>query len=240
MITGPRLDDPEMAVRYLSDKLSSPERETFEVHYLAHPRVVEEMELDAKLKAGLICIRDSNELDRLSALPRRFWAMMPVAIAACALAAVIVISAFRYAAPGAALASSAAALHRPLSSQLATGATYTLMQTRTGSYDAVIPLSKDPQAIKLQMVLDIEPPIPPLEITLAAIAADASRTDLLVLHQLRADENGVVTLYLNSSALAPGIYELSASRETMPAAAPENKFVLQLVPSTGSPPLPSP
>jgi hypothetical protein len=234
MITRPHLDNPEMAVRYLSDKLSGPQREAFEAHYLAHPKVVEEMELDAKLKAGLICIRDSNELDRSSIVPKRSWAMMPLAIAASVLVAVTAVSSFRYAAPEAVLASSTAALRRPLGSQLTVGATYKLLQTRTGMYDAVIPLSKGPQVIRLQMVLDLEPPVPSLGITMAAIAEDASRTELAVLHPLQTDENGIVTLYLNSAAVGPGTYELSVSREATPAEVPEATFTLQIVPSEGS------
>jgi hypothetical protein len=225
----PNLDDPEMAVRYLADKLAGPEREVFEEHFLANPKVVEEMELDAKLKAGLICIRDAGELERLNPAPRRFWTSLPLAIAASILfVAALSVVTFRYVAPETALAASAAALRRPFGSQPVVGATFKLMSTRTGQYDAVIPLPQSAQALKLQVVLDIEPPVPVLAATLSAIAADSSRTNVMALHQLRADENGILTLYLNSAAVQPGIYELVVSRDADPAAQPEGTFTLNV------------
>lgn len=230
MSVRPNLDGPEIAVRYLGDKLAEPEREAFEEHFLARPKVVEEMELDAKLKAGLICIRDAGELERLNPGARRFWASMPLAIAASILfMAAISFVAFRYAAPQTVLATSTAALRRPLGSQPVVGATFKLMSTRTGLYDAVIALPESPQALRLQMVLDIDPPIPTLAVTLSAIAADASRTNLMALRQLRADDNGIVTLYLNSAAVQPGIYELAVSRDAEPAAQPEATFTLSVI-----------
>jgi hypothetical protein len=240
MITRPHLDDTETAVRYLADKLSSPEREAFEDRYLGHPEIVEAMELDAKLKAGLICIRDSNELDRLVSVPKRFLATMPIAIAASILLVVAGFLAFRASMPQTMLASSTAALHRPLRSQLASGATYNLVQTRTGSFDAVISLPKGPQAIRLQLVLDIEPPVPTLGVALAAIADDASRTNLAVLHQVRVDDNGIATLYLNSAAVRPGTYELSVFKESASAEAPESTFILNVIPREGAPTARSP
>jgi hypothetical protein len=240
MITRPHLDDPEMAIRYLSDQLPSSEREAFEEHYLAHPKAVAEMELDAKLKAGLICIRDSGELDHL-AVSKRLWFVTPIAIAASVLVAIITLLVSRYVVPEAILASSTAALRRPLGSQLAVAATYQLVPTRTGLYDAVIPLPKSPRAIRLQMVLDIEPPIPPLEVTLVAIAADnASRTELAALHQLHADQNGIITLYLNSTAVRPGTYELSVSGEAKLTETPDSTFILKVTSSEGSLPARSP
>jgi hypothetical protein len=237
MITRPHLEDPETAVRYLADKLSNAEREAFEEYYLAHPKVVEEMELDAKFKAGLICIRDANELDRLATVSKRPWGMAPLAIAASLLVAVITTLVFRYVVPEVVLASSIAALRHPLGSQPAVAATYTLVPTRAGLYHAEIPLPNSPQAIRLQVVLDIEPPIPPLEVTLTAVADNASRTDLVVLRQLRADENGIITLYLNSAAVRPGTYELSVSREPKSTGIAESTFDLKVTPSEGvSPP----
>src|ERR1044071_3258732 len=97
MSVRPNLDDPEIAVRYLADKLAGPEREAFEEHFLARRQVVEEMELDAKLKAGLICIRDDGELARLNPATRPFWASMPLAIAASILfVAAVGLLTFRY------------------------------------------------------------------------------------------------------------------------------------------------
>src|SRR5262245_9174787 len=80
--TRAHLDDRQIAVHYLADKLSTPDIEAFEEHYLEHPDVVEELELDAKLKAGLMCIRDSGELDRLTTVRKGSWAVTPIAIAA--------------------------------------------------------------------------------------------------------------------------------------------------------------
>lgn len=227
MSTRPLLDDPQRAVQYLADTLASPEREAFEEHYLAHPKVVEEMELDAKLKAGLIAIRDANELERLNAAPRRSW-IMPIAIAASTLLAVGMV-AFRYATPEAVLAASPESLRRPFGSQLVVaGAGYTLGQTRSGLYDAEIALPEGRQAIELRMVLDMDPPIPPLAVTLVAVADDGSRKELLTLHEQRADERGIITLYLNSAAVRPGIYQLAASREATPTKVAESTFLFEI------------
>ena len=240
MSTQPRLDDPETVVRYLSDKLSGAEREVFEERYLADPTVVKEMELDAKLKAGLISIRDSNELDRLTAVLKRSWAALPLAIAASLLVTAIAFLIFRHAAPGTVLAESIAALRGPLGSQLAVVTSHTLAPTRAGIDHEVIPLPKSPQAIRLLMFLDMDPPMRPVDVRLIAVADDASRRELTVLHQLRADERGIITLYLSSAAIGPGIYELAVARNGPLTETPESTFVLRVTPSEDPPSSQSP
>lgn len=46
------IEDHHIVARYLADRLSDAERQSFEAYYLANPDVVQDMQAVARLKVG--------------------------------------------------------------------------------------------------------------------------------------------------------------------------------------------
>ena len=208
MIDRRYIDDNDVIARYLADRLSDEEREGFEAYYLEHPEMLQELNRTAQFKSGLVDLQKSGELNRL--IENRSWWQRVGGLAVAASVVLTIVGAgiwFNWQnRPTPILAASTAALVDSSQPVLPIAGRYTLETTRTSSYDATIQLPINPAAIELK----IRPEIPAerYRLRLARITQADARTSLAELDNLRPTADGLVTTYLNTRDISPGVYEL--------------------------------
>jgi hypothetical protein len=202
------IDDHHVIARYLADRLSDAEREEFEAFYLEHPDVVKEMETVARFKAGLIELQRAGELDALIAgRPRsRNFRYLVAAAAIAAVAIGVSFFATRDSRLPSLLAGSPSLLVRRSEPPPAIGAIQRVFRTRTTGADAEIQLPAVRQALALEVLPESEGK------SFGASLATARRV-LATTSGLTANTDGLVAMYLDSSRLEPGSYELTLTNE---------------------------
>ncbi|HUI58798.1 MAG TPA: hypothetical protein VLX90_01165 [Steroidobacteraceae bacterium] len=219
MTPVPGTDDPTLASRYLAGQLSTAECEDYEARFLRDPEIVAELEATARFKVGLQRLRQTGELGAL--VRQRVWAAPPVALALAATiaAAVIGISVW-YPRPSHAprliITSSVSALHDPSGKGLAILVTQSMFRTRAAAYDAVIALPPQRGAVELRVQPTDLAPSARYRATLARLRADDSLEPGATLAPLSpGTADGFISVYADSSQLAPGRYRLVLSREDL-------------------------
>lgn len=203
------IDDHHVIARYLADRLTDTEREEFEAYYLDHPDVVKEMETVARFKAGLIDLQRSGELDKLMADRPRMGGQRYL-VAAAAIAAVAIGVAFfatRDPQLPSLLAGSPSLLAMGNERPPAIGAVQRVFRTRSTGADAEIQLPAERQAIALEV-------LPESEGKRFGAALATARRVLATTGGLTTNADGLVPMYLDSSRLEPGSYELTLTDET--------------------------
>lgn len=230
------IDDHHIVARYLADQLPDQEREAFEAYYLEHPEMVREMEAAARLKVGLAQLEQSGELTAL--LQPKPWFRQERYQALAASVAVAALAVFLFVSRGPAsqplLVASATALTDRLGDPLATAATYTVLRTRSMSYDAEIELPASAQTIGLRVLPEVEPHAARYRVTLSSVADDDTLREIATVGGLEPDAaDGFVPVYLNSARLAPGRYQLMLSgEEAASTGTPKSAFLIRVVDDT--------
>jgi hypothetical protein len=217
MPTAPSIqDDPALANRYLAGQLSPTELQAYEQHLLEDPDAVRELEATARMKVGLANIRDAGQLDSLLREAPPHLRRTVIAFAAAAALAVIAVGLWRGidTPADAMLVAKAGELIDRSGRPLATGSTYALLRTRGSTrpllgtssfaYDAVIELPAEPRAIELRV--RPETPAPAYSVALSQIHSDASVVQIGNVSELKAEADGFVRLYVDSSRLESGPY----------------------------------
>lgn len=221
--------DPTLANRYLADQLTEDERLAFEERMVADPAVLREVELTARFKAGLASLRDSGELAKLLE-PQR--SSMPYLAAAAAVAVLTIGVGMWQGMKGDAPwgAASLQALIEQSQATLPLGERYTLLRLRSAErVDVVIELPATRQAIELRVLPDTGDAASRYRVTLSPLAAAGSgggRT--ITLQDLRPDDGGYVTLFVDSAGLAPGQYRLAAEEEPAGNVANATTFLIDV------------
>jgi hypothetical protein len=209
--------DPVVVNRYLADRLTDAERLDFESRLVASPAVVEALESAARMKAGLMRLRDAGQLERIVFSPSS-WTPRVLAIAASVTALAIGIAVWRgdgarLAAP--ALAPSVAMLLDDSGRQLDIVGRHAVLRTRAEGYDAIIDRPRAPGALEIRVLPDASASSDALgaryRVELARI--DDGPAAPIVVGGLKAQEDGFVTLFASSSQLAAGKYRLTIARE---------------------------
>jgi len=208
------IDDHHVIARYLADQLPESEREAFEEYYIEHPEVVREMETIARFKAGLIDLQEKGQLAPL--LQHRSKVRPTYVFATAATLAAIAVGAFwislrqpiaqQFAAP------SLSALVRdgvPLTSI----GTHQLLRTRGTRADAIIELPRTPGAISLEILPEYDDPQKRYSVSIWRVGNEGVQK-LTQLQGLSADDRGLVVLFLDSSALQVGRYEIHLSTQS--------------------------
>jgi hypothetical protein len=205
------VSDRHVLARYLSDQLSEEELRAFEEYLLAHPEVVHELESTAQLKAGLHKLNETGELTTLLK-PKvlsgntRYMALA-ASVAICALGLFFVFRNSSHELPT--LAASMGVLVDRSGARLPIGRAYAILRTRGNSYDAQIELPANSRALELRALPDIAVHPPRYRATLARIADDDSLSEVGSVGGLTPDQDGFVSLYVDSSKLTRGRYRLS-------------------------------
>ena len=219
------IEEHHVVTRYLAGQLSEAEREAFETYYVEHPQMLRELEVAAKLKLGLALMEDAGELD---AAPRASW-LPRLAAAAVLITAIAVTAWFMYSRPVPLLAASLSQLGDSTAAPLPAD-THTIERTRSRRFDARFELPPTPRLMALR-VLPERPSATTYAVQLNLTAAGVPSREIAELRSLRADTEGLVTIYVDSKRLPPGSYEIVLSADSDPAA-PASSFLIQVNPAS--------
>jgi hypothetical protein len=198
-------DSSDLLARYLAGQLTPAELDAFERTLPDDAKLREELEQLLKLKEGLARLRDRGELDAIVQAPARNRWLPLAAAAAAAIVLVALVWSYLPGAPPNVLASSLGQLVVPGQPAPTVATPYVLAHTR-GS-PAVTQLERA-GVVELQLV----PSTLSSEVSYSARLGPAAggrivgRTDAI---HMRPD--GYLTLYLDTSHLTPGDYELQLS-----------------------------
>ena len=200
-------DDPGLASRYLAGQLSPAELQAYEQHLLENPDAVRELEATARVKVGLASLRESGQLEKLLRVQPALRSRWP-ALAAAAAVIVLAIGLWRgiETPRDTMLVATASELMDRAGRPLTAGSTYALLRTRSSAYDAVIELPPEPRAIELRVRPEVAAPVH--SVALSRIQADGSVTQIGNVSELKAEADGFVPLYVDSSRLEAGPYLL--------------------------------
>lgn len=214
------IEEHHVLTRYLAGQLSESEREAFETYYVEHPQMLQELEVAAKFKLGMALLDDAGELaepPRVSGLPR-------LAAAAVLLGLIAAATWFTASRPDPLLAASPSQLTGVDAAPLPAD-TYTIERTRSRGFDARVELPAPLRPLALR-VLPEQPSTTTYQLQLRVNSTGAPRA-IATLRSLRADAEGLVTVYVNSQRLQPGSYEIVLSADSDRKAA-ASSFLIQV------------
>jgi hypothetical protein len=231
------IDDHHVVARYLADQLPDREREAFESCYLEDPELMRELEAAARLKVGLMQLRDAGELEGLMQPARPFTRTLRFAAAAAAIVAGIGIAFLFTRSPSAPpmLGASSAAFVDRLGEPLPVASTLTILHVRGTYYDAEIDLPA-PATTELRVFPEVEADPPRYRIALSSISDDGKPKLLGDIGGLAATDDGSVRVFLNGERMASGTYQLVLSGDSDTSAAEEASTFLIRIRSHDSPP----
>jgi hypothetical protein len=226
MQTGFRIqDDPGTASRYLAGRLSPAELPAYEQHLLEHPEAVDELEATARMKVGLANLRDTGQLAAMLRAPATVrWPALALGSAVAAAIMVIAVGMWRggEGSRDTPLVATASELLDSYGQPLASGASYALLPTRSSGYDAVIELPPAPRAIELRVRPDAPAAI--YKVSLSRVLPDGAVTPIGNASELSVATDGFVPLYVDSSRLESGPYELAITPAQPSGAASTTEF----------------
>ena len=232
--TNRNQDDAGIAQRYLAGQLSPPEQEAYEQYFISNPEAVQELEATARMKVGLASLRDSGQLDALlHAAPTTSRRVALMAIAASVAVIAITVGLWRNvrAPEGSTLVASAAQLVDVSGKSLKVGASYALMRTRATDYDAEVVLPSEPLAIELRVRPEVEARV--YRAALSRIGTDGSLVHVAIVNGLKAEGDGFLRIYLDSSKLEAGSYLLAVSATPDQSERDSDEFVPTQSPPAG-------
>jgi hypothetical protein len=186
------------------------------------------------MKVGLASLRDSGQLEKLLRARPALRSRWP-ALAAAAALIVLAIGLWRGidAPHDATLVATATELIDRSGRPLASGSSYALLRTRSSTYDAVIELPADPRAIELRV--RPEAPAPVYSVALSRVHPDASVAQIGNVSELKAEADGFVRLYVDSSRLEAGSYLLVITPAQDRAATSTSAFRVRVIRSGQQP-----
>jgi hypothetical protein len=206
----------DFANRYLAGTLSEAERAAYEPEVIENDDTLRELEATARLKVGLARLRESGELDEL--LRPTGWSRYGTALAAAAAVAVVAVAVMlvRFGGESAArplLAASMASIVDQRGSVLPVGGTIAVFRKRVASYDATIRATPNPQAIELRVLPETTIAAGQYRVSLARLNDQGAATPVASIERLRPAADGFVSVFVDSSRLAAGDYQLEVSGE---------------------------
>ena len=217
------IDDHHIVARYLADQLPEPEREAFEAYYLEHPEMVWEIEAAARFKSGLAQLRDSGELAALLK-PAPWYARWRYLALAAAAIIIIAVAFYVRTPPLPLMAADLAALGGPST----VASSHAVLRRRGSSFDAEITLPDAGDAIELKVLPEFAATDSQYRISLARINADDETDELEEIEHLAAGDDGMVTVYLDASRIAPGDYQVTIVDDHTPDAYRTSRFLIRV------------
>jgi hypothetical protein len=223
------IDQDQVIARYLSGRLADDESEAFEQYLAEHPQIYAEIEQTLRFKEGLARLRERGELNTLLRGPAtRRWVPYAAAasVAAVTVAALLWLQ-LRSPTPGMLFLSPselAARHHEPI----AVRGSYVLARTRGvgGATEVVLPT--EPGAIELKVVPS-DAGAGRYSVALRRLDGPAATASAGQIDARGAGPDGYVTIYVDSSQLTPGDYEVSLTPAVSAVArTPSDRFVIRL------------
>lgn len=207
-ITHLPTDDPTLASRYLDDRLTDAEREAFEARMVEDPEVLRELEATARMKLGMEKLRKQGVLEGVVS-GSRTTTSWPLGMAAALAVVMISFGVWRMSTnQSIVLATSPAAFHGDATPLQVLGP-YAVYRKRSDSYDGDVPLPIAQSALELKLLpaVDLQASAP-LRVSLTKIGEGARTGSEIKLENPQPDADGFITIFVDSSRVSPGLYEL--------------------------------
>ncbi len=226
------LHDPTLANRYLTDKLSEQERHDYEALLVSSPDAVSELEATARLKVGLLKLRETGELDHL--LERRtpslhnFLTPLAAALAVIVIGVTLWLPKLRHPGQAPLLFASHVSLVEKSGRSLPVAVTAAFYSKR-----AAIPVER------------IEKPATPSAVVLRVLPAPLNRSHayrlslsrlrdaafevLAQIGDLKPADDGFIECYADSARLTPGRYEVIVTDQATPPGTAAGVFMFDLI-----------
>lgn len=223
-----QIESEHIVARYLADQLPPAQAEEFEAYYTQHPGMVREIEYALRLREGLATLRDRGQLDALVKARHSRWGTT-FSIAAILVAALIGGWTWLGSrAPARAIAPSLDELVSESKYALPLAGKYLLVRTRSASSAALqIPIPAQRSALELQMLPSAGLDGAPYTLSLSRID-DGKATPIDETAGLTVGPDGLVTTWVDSGALQPGLHALSLNPAGSGASMPADRFVIEL------------
>lgn len=223
-----QIDSEHIVARYLADQLSPAEAEEFEAYYTQHPGMVREIEYVLRMKEGLATLRDRGQLESLVKARHTRWGTT-LSIAAILVAALIGAWTWlgaRSAAPT--LAPTLDELVAGSRSPLPLAGKYLLVRTRAAASPPLqVSLPAERSALELQMLPSAGLEGAPYALSLSRLH-DGKTTLIDEAAGLAVGPDGLVTTWVDSGALEPGLHTLSLTPAASGPTLPADRFVIEL------------
>jgi hypothetical protein len=225
-----QIDEQQLIARYLSGRLPDGESDAFEQYLPGHPETCAEIEQTLRIKEGLARLRERGELEALLRAPApRRW--LPYAAAASvAFATLAALLWLQLRSPAAAMlflspSEVAARHHQPV----AIRASSVLARTRGTASVTELTLPAEPGAIELKIVPSGLSNETRYRISLSPLRAAAGTAHPEQIDAGSVASDGYVTIYVDSSQLTPGDYEVRLTTAGSEASGTESdRFVIRL------------
>ena len=219
-------DDATIASRYLGDRLADDERGAYERYLTQSPQAMRELEATARLKLGLLRLRESGELDRLLRESNSLGSPFVMALAAGVAALAIGVGLWHSSGTVAPILSgSALSLLDPGGHTLPITRTQVLFRKRSDSYDAIIELPETRGTVQIRVLPETRAAV--FSASLTRIQTDGSEQAVASIGALKPAQDGSVNLYADSSRLTEGRYRLTVRPADAENGSAES-FVLKL------------
>jgi hypothetical protein len=221
--------------RYLADLLTESERQAYEASLVRDPELLRELEATARLKLGLLRLRERGELDGLIRESRRtnwqYFLPIAAALAALVIGPMLWRSGVSPTSPSV-ISASLGGLTQGSDRELPLGGVEAVMRRRASSADATVVLPAARSAIELRVL----PQVPhggPYRAELRRSDNGVSSAPIGAAAHLELSEDGFVNVYVDSTALRPGSYTLDLVNLANANAQRADSFHLVVVPSRG-------
>jgi hypothetical protein len=207
-----RIEIESAAHRYFAGRMSEAETEDFEIRMLEDAEIAREVEATRRLRAGMRRLQASGEIGSFTRA-RPGW-QSPMSLAAAAAVVIVVLASMFYFAR---LTHPVSVLALEPRSPTVSG-TYVLAQRRGASTDVVIQMTRPATAVQLDVLPTEVSKTGEYRLELSEAAGDSSGKSLGRV-TARADKQGLVTVFLDTSRLTAGRYVLNFAAAE-PGAAP--------------------
>jgi hypothetical protein len=224
-----QIEAEHIVARYLADQLSAEEAEAFEAYYTQHPSMVREIEYTLRLKEGLATLRDRQQLEGLMKARRWRWAL-PLSIAAAVTAAALGTWTW-YGSPNDSpiAAGTLEALMENSPATLPLSGKYMLVRVRSAEQVPLeIALPAQPSAVELQVLPAGGVAAAPYRLTIETRPAQGKAKPVTQVTGLVPGSDGLVAAWLDSERIQRGPYTVELASEAGEAAAPAERFVIEL------------
>jgi len=222
-------DDPTIASRYLAGQLTDAERAAYEAELEKDSKALRELEATARLKVGLERLRETGQLDdmlRPTSTGRQILVGLAATVAIAVIGASFFLGYFRDAAQTPLVAGASAAFMDGQGNALTIGPTVAVFRKRQGEFDATVDLPQQRQVIVLRALPQSAAPADRYRVSLGRMRDDGTVEPSQSVAALHPAEDGFVTVFVDSSLLAPGRYRMTVSA-TDGAQTPES-FLIQV------------
>ena len=226
------IDDHHVVARYLAEQLSEADRAAFEAYRAEHPEIVRELEAAARFKVGLAQLSEAGELKAVlegSQGSRRSPVMRYAGVVAGLAAAGIVVLAGFNLLQVPVIGVTPASVSGRFRAELPATGPYELIRFRSEArFDAQLTLPAQPAAITLRVLPETEN-ADRYRVELRSIADSQAKT-VASADGLAPGADHFVVIYLNSSQLAPGTYELVVAPQNAASRQEESVFRIGVAP----------